>query len=93
MMSSVFKHPKLSWEIDEEVLAQHVRQAFVERFGEEAVDAVKVKRYPGDEYTVIVEVPQKTDAMRSLSLDLGKEFLDQGVSIAIVCREIAPKSS
>jgi hypothetical protein len=79
---------KPRWEIDEWELATMVGDAFVEQFGWQQVNRVHATRYPDGEYFVVVEVPQKTEEMRSFCLDIGQSFLEQeGLKVTVICQE------
>ena len=79
--------PTIQVEVDLSSLEKIVRNAFVEKFGEDVIKEVRASKYP-HMYSVVVWVSKKEiGPMLDLCIRLQEEFERQGLSVGVSTRE------
>ena len=87
LQSSIYS-PTIQVEVDLESLEKIVRNAFVEKFGQNVIKEVRASKYP-HMYSVVVWVTKKDiRPMLDLCIRLQEEFERQGLSVGVSTREV-----
>jgi hypothetical protein len=75
--------PYVIQEVDYVALRQLIKQTFVEEYGSEMVDDVRVAHFNPNMIDAVVEVKNREPGMDGLALELGEMLGQEGVRVAI----------